>query len=40
MTIGKDIIEEIKRKNEAKLKAIRERDKINKDEIQDQKGSV
>ena len=40
MTIGKDIIEEIKRKHEAKLKAIRERDKINKDEIQDQKGAV
>jgi hypothetical protein len=32
MTIGKDIIEEIKRKNEAKMKAIREKNVILKDD--------
>ena len=35
MTIGKDIIEEIKRKNEAKMKAIRERETIKKKEDED-----
>ena len=32
MTIGKDLIEEIKRKNAEKMKAIRERKIITKDE--------
>lgn len=40
MTIGKELIEEIRRKNEAKLKQIREREIIKKDEIQDEKGVI
>ena len=40
MTIGKDIIEEIKRKHEAKKKAIVERETIKKNEIPDEKGAV
>jgi hypothetical protein len=40
MTIGKELIEEIKRKHEAKKKAAREREIIKKDEIQDEKGVI
>lgn len=32
MTIGKELIEEVRRKNEAKMKAIREREIIKKQE--------
>ena len=32
MTIGKELIEEIKRKHEEKKKALREKERINKDE--------
>ena len=40
MSIGKDIIEEIRQKNAEKMKKIREREIIKKDEIQDEKGVI